>query len=46
MNVRIKFKLLKIENGFNLFYILLLDVGEYVYMNDSGYCKYVRKMEV
>lgn len=44
-NVRIKFKLLKIENGFNLFYILSPDVGEYVYMNDSGYCKYARKME-
>lgn len=44
-NVRIKFRLLKIENGFNLFYILSPDVGEYVYMNDSGYCKYARKME-
>lgn len=35
-----------IVNEFNFFYIQLFDLGEYIYMKESSYCKYDKMLYV
>lgn len=43
-NIKTNFKFTAIANEFNLFHIQSPDLGEYIYMKESSYCKYDKMM--